>query len=807
MFRESTLSRDVRPPFAVHLSTLLAVLILLVLFTLPSAAQLPLISTITVSPGGSQIWNAGAQSQVFTVTVPSGTTLGSISALTLGAPNLDFTIIASPGTAAPACAAGTTNTTCSVNVQFTPMAAGRRAGALVINDSNGNNLVNLSIFGMSLEPMAGFAPGIISTFAGNGASGYSGDGGPASSAKLGAPTGTSIDGFGNLYIADTKNNVVRKVTPSGAISTFAGTRTAGFSGDNGLATAAQLNGPMAVLVDNSGWVFIADTGNHVVRLVNGAGIITTYAGQYYSGTTLPAVCTAGNTVAGYSAFYIPTIGDGCLATQAVLATPVDLIMCHAGNLHILDQAQNRERTVFRTAGVLVTQVGSGTAGYNGDGMTSVTAELNSPTAMDMDAHNYIYIADTGNHAIRRVLLTGTTWNNISTIAGTPGTSGYTGDGKAATAAELNGPCGLRVDGAANVYVNDCGNNVIRMVNAATGNISTIAGKAATKAYTGDGGPSTVAELNGATGLEMDKNFNLYIADTNNNVIRKIDVSGAPLLLSFDASSGQTSTAQDVTLLNMGSGATSLAANQMTLLIDNIFTPPNFTLGGADTTCKSGQSLVAGGTCILGVEFKPTTSGPVNGQIAVVDNSAIGALQTVAVTGNSQTASYTVAMNTPSVSMVTGGNGTTTLNLTSNNFTGTVSFVTSVSLISGSGSASAVTASATPVVLTAGGTGSSTVTISSATGAANHAPKLPWKSGSALLCAVLLGGPFTLRRKRAIAVVLMVLAISLAVFMTACGSSSPSARTYAVTLTPTASTSPAGAMVTNPGPMSIMVTVR
>ena len=486
-------------------------------------------------------------------------------------------------------------------------------------------------------------------------------------------------------------------------------------------------------------------------------------------------------------------------------------MCHAGNLHILDMAQNRERTVFRTAGVVVTQVGNGTSTpYVPDGATSVNISLNGPTGMDMDAHNNIYIADTGNHVIRKVLLTGTTWNTVSTVAGVAQTAGYTGDGGAATIAELNGPQGMRVDGAANIYFYDSNNDVIRMVNAATGNISTIAGKAGTKGYVGDNGPANKAQFNGAYGLLVDNNFNLYIADTNNYAVRKINVTGAPLALSFTASSGQASTAQDITLMNLGSGATgTLLANQTTLTIDQIFTPSNFSLGGADTTCTNGQSLVAGGSCVLGIQFKPTTSGPVGGNIDVVDNSASAtyALQTIAVNGNQTTASYTMAAGASSIGVAAGGNGTTTLNLTSTNFNGTVSFLATVTLVSGSGSASAVTATATPVTLTAGGTGTSTITISTATGAANHAPKLPWKSGSIALCAVLLGGPFTFRRKRAIAVLLMALAITMTAFLLGCGSSSSGTRMYSVVLTPTATPSQAGAAVTNPAPMNIMVSVQ
>lgn len=839
-------------------------------------------AAVTASPTG-QIFNAPPYTATFTITVPAGTTLGTPLALTMGAPNLDFTVIPS-GTTCPNVVGGT----CTVLVQFQPMASGRRIGALQINDSSGNTLLSVNMIGMSILPLTGFAPGIISTVAGNGTSGFSGDAGLATSAQLAGPTSTSVDGFGNIYIADPTNNNVRKVTPTGVISTFAGNGTAGFSGDNGPASSAQLNHPMAVLVDGSGWVFIADTGNHVIRVVNSFGVISTYAGQYYTGTTPPAVCSAA-TAAYNPNIYADSVGDGCYANQIIFDTPVDLIMCHAGNLHVLDTAQHRERTVFRTNLATITQVGNGTPGYNGDGELNTAAELNAPKGMDMDAKNFIYVADTANNIIRKTLLTGTTPNPIATVAGTPGVAGYSGDGGLATAAKLNGPTGVRVDAAGNIYIADSNNQVIRMVNAATGIISTIAGTG-TGGYSGDGGPSTKGQVNNTYGLSLDEYANLYIADSKNSVIRKISFTGAPLMLNFTAAPGQTSAAQDVTLMNFGSGGTPTATLIPTpLMIDQIFTPASFSLGGADTTCRSGLSLVAGASCILGIEFTPATSSPASGQIAVIDNSASGLTHTVTVNGmgsqtitfpnpgtqtygvdtmtlnatassslpvnytvtsgpatvsgnqlkitgagtvvvqasqsgsgtysaatpvsvsflvNPQTASYTLAAGTPSpINITRGANNAITLSLTSTNYAGTVTFVTSIS--STSGTASAVTATAAPVTLTAGGTGTSTLLITTTNSASNHAPAVPWKGGGAvMLCAMLLGGPFAFRRKqRTSAILLTALAISMAGFPMACGSSS-AGRTYTVLVTPTGTVTPAGAVtLTNATPVSMTAVVR
>jgi trimeric autotransporter adhesin len=298
------------------------------------------------------------------------------------------------------------------------------------------------------------------TFVGKGS-----DGGPTADLLGVEPIGTGIDGFGNHYIPDEKANTIRKVTSTGIVSTFAGTGTPGYSGDGGSARSAKLRAPLAVVVDGAGFVYIADTGNNVVRLVNSAGIISTYAGQYYApGTAAPPVCAMAKN----------SVGDGCLGNQIVLNMPVDLVFCNSQNLHISDKLNHRIRTVIRESYRTITQVGNGTAGYNGDGELNTSAELNGPTGLAMDAANYIYIADTANHIIRKTLLTGYTPNPISTIAGTPGRVGNRGDGDPAKSAELNSPHGVQVDAAGNVYISDSDSRAIRKFSSTNGLISTIA---------------------------------------------------------------------------------------------------------------------------------------------------------------------------------------------------------------------------------------------------------------------------------------------------------------------------------------------
>ena len=264
--------------------------------------------------------------------------------------------------------------------------------------------------------------GVITTIAGSGVYSYSGDGGPATSAQLFAPHAAAIDVNGNLFIADTDNNVVREVNSKGVISTIAGTGAAGSSGDNGPATAATLNLPQGIAVDLSGNVFVADTANSRVRKISN-GTITNYAG---------------NGTAGYS-------GNGGSATGATLNTPVGLAVDKSGNLYIADQGNNVVRMVS-AGGTITTFAGNGTQGYSGNGGPATSAQLNGPQGVAVDSSGNVYIADTLNSVIREVTPNGI----IQTIAGT-GIAGYSGDGGLAIAAQLGSPTSVGLDVAGNLY--------------------------------------------------------------------------------------------------------------------------------------------------------------------------------------------------------------------------------------------------------------------------------------------------------------------------------------------------------------------
>jgi sugar lactone lactonase YvrE len=332
--------------------------------------------------------------------------------------------------------------------------------------------------------------GIITTAAGNGTQGYTGDGGPAAGAELNYPIGVAFDASGNLYIADAENNRVCRVDKAGIITTAAGNGTQGYTGDGGPAAVAELNYPMGVAFDASGNLYIADTENNRIRKVDRAGVITTVAG---TGTQ------------GYSS-------EGP-AISAELNQPTGVAVDNAGNLYIADNQNFCIRRVD-TGGFITTVAGNGTQGYGGDGGPATGAELDYPTGVAVDNAGNLYIADARNNRVRRVDRSGV----ITTVAGN-GVQGYGGDGGLATSAELNYPAGLAFDASGNLYIADNGNNRIRKVDT-RGVIATVAGNG-TQGYGGDGGLATSAELNYPAGLAFDASGNLYVADIKNNRIRKV----------------------------------------------------------------------------------------------------------------------------------------------------------------------------------------------------------------------------------------------------------------------------------------------
>jgi uncharacterized protein (TIGR03437 family) len=304
-----------------------------------------------------------------------------------------------------------------------------RAGNLYIADQYNHRIRKIA------------ADGIITTVAGTGIPGYSGDGGPAVNAQINTPTGVFADTAGNIYIAEPGNQRIRKVDPTGTITTIAGNGSQGYSGDGGPATSASLYNAVRVAVDPAGNVVIADQSNHRIRRVTPAGIITTIAGN-----------GAGTPAAG--AFS----GDGGQATAASLNNPTALAITPAGVIYIADQFNQRIRSVA-TNGIITTVAGNGTPGFSGDGGPATAASLNYPGGITLDAAGNLYFNDDVNYRTRKIAAgTGV----ITTIAGN-GTAGFGGDGGPATSASLNGNFGATVDASSNLYIADSTNNRIREV--------------------------------------------------------------------------------------------------------------------------------------------------------------------------------------------------------------------------------------------------------------------------------------------------------------------------------------------------------
>ena len=337
--------------------------------------------------------------------------------------------------------------------------------------------------------------GVASTVAGGGTS-YTEGGFPLAS-FLAGPHSVVVDSANNFYIADADQNRVFKVTPTTStnrITTLAGSATRGFAGDGAAANAAALNTPWGVAIDGSGNVYFVDLNNARVRVVSAStGNIST---------------VAGNGVLHYS-------GDGGPAQNALLSGPSAVAYSSTG-VYIADTANQRVRQIS-LSGTISTVAGNGTPGYAGDNGAAGSSQLSFPGALAVDASGFVYIADTGNNRVRK-MVNGT----INTVAGN-GTSGYSGDGSSATSATLSSPSGLAVDSAGNIYISDYGNNVIRKVSPA-GVISTYAGNGG-QGYAGDGGPATAAELNAPLGLALDSSGNLYIADSGNHVVRVVSPAG------------------------------------------------------------------------------------------------------------------------------------------------------------------------------------------------------------------------------------------------------------------------------------------
>lgn len=370
-------------------------------------------------------------------------------------------------------------------------------------------------------------PGDINAVAGTGTAGYTGDGGQATLATMRSSQAVAMDGTGNIYVAESTNHVIRKVTPAGVISTVAGNgsllATSAPLGEGVAATSVSFKGPNGVAVDSTGNIYIADASARVVRKVTvSTGAISTVAGTAW---------TSGNG------------GDGGQATSATLSFPQGLAFDASGNLYIADFSAGCVRKVD-SSGVITTVAGGGA--LSNDNIAATTALLKNPSAVAFDSTGDMYIAESNAHKIRKVTKSS---GLITTVAGT-GNPSYSGDNILATSADLWVPIAVAVDSTGNIYISDQSNARIRKVDATLGIITTVAGNG-TKGSAGDGGPAINANLYTPSGIAVNAAGDIWIPDQAVYKIRKVTASSAPAV-GVSPPGGSFSAAQTVTLT---SGAT------------------------------------------------------------------------------------------------------------------------------------------------------------------------------------------------------------------------------------------------------------
>ena len=341
--------------------------------------------------------------------------------------------------------------------------------------------------------------GLIMTVAGTGTAGFSGDEGPGTAAQLSSPFELAFDGNGDLLIADRGNHRIRKLdTDTGTITTFAGTGSAGFSGDGGPATAAQLSAPYGVFAASSGDVYIADSANHRIRRVDAkTGVIDTVAGTGESGFS----------------------GDGGPATEATFGFVVSITVSAAGDLFIPDRFNHRLRHVEAATGVITTLAGTAERTFTGNGTAATSLALGKVSGIAVDSHGNLYVPDAPAHRVYKMdAVTG----DVTVVAGT-GQQDFSGDGELATTATLSSPSWVAIDPADNLYISDTGNYRVRKVDADSGVITTVAGDGSI-VDSGDGGPATAAGLRVGTptAIALDSATNLYIAERF--AVRRVDAA-------------------------------------------------------------------------------------------------------------------------------------------------------------------------------------------------------------------------------------------------------------------------------------------
>jgi sugar lactone lactonase YvrE len=427
-----------------------------------------------------------------------------------------------------------------------PLTATLPGASAAVEDASGNIYIAAPdtsyVFKLS-------AAGTFGNFAGLGYGGHSADGNQASKSLIYAVTGLAVDSKGDVFFADAAGSRIRKVSPTGVISTVAGIGDkcdhAGVCGDGGLAVDADLNLPDTVALDAAGNLYIADAGDNRIRVVNTSKSTITIAGVSIGAGDIQTV--AGNSTA--CASPQSACGDGGMANAANLTAPYGVALDHAGNLYIADTKDHKIRFVNTSSGIISTFAGNGIGCSNqrsgcGDGKVPTSAEVTLPQGVFVDASGNVYIADTGDSRIREVSVS---TGLIGTVVDSTGTAGFAGDGGAAASAQLDLPTTVWVDSTGNLFVSDSGNERIRVVNNQTssitvggttiqaGDIATIAGGGSG----GDGGAATSATVALPWAVAEDAAGNLYVVDQGNNRIRKVTNPTTTAIITTFAGNGST----------------------------------------------------------------------------------------------------------------------------------------------------------------------------------------------------------------------------------------------------------------------------